>query len=429
MITRMVGLVMRMLLAGLTLSAGWVTAHRLVAMEIADRAPGVEGANLALEWDSSNPEFLVRRARLLQTELEYFDLPSARADWEQALQLHPDYWLYWLEYGRHLEMAGRPTEAEKSFLRAIRLSPYNGRYRWELANFYLRQGAWQKALSPLQEALDLEDTFLDSAALLLLVTRSSRDVVERIWPARPTAVRKFFHFLVRYWDRAESVWGDDILQQWWQRLVSLESGVDLSPVHFEGFLNQLLLRNRLQTARRAWVQVMERQGMATKEFAAGREFVWNGDFENRTHYEPFGWQIRETNAFEIRSAPLEGVSNSTALRLRFRGRDNPHFENLRQTLVLEPGKAYRLTFSAKVRHLLSESGFYWALRDLRGGWEKRGGSIHRAPKWRAFSEVIFVPPETELVELSLQGLPSDRAMDRLATELWIDEVSLRPAAE
>ncbi len=417
--------VFRFLMVALALAAGWKTTRRLVALEIARLEPSVEGIGVALAWDPENPRLYESRARLRQSRVEDFDLEGARADWERALKLNRHYWLYWLEYGRILEMAGRSQPAQEALTEAIRLSPRNGTYHWALANFFIRGGQLERAIQPMKRALQLEDLYLRPAAQLLLGLGVPVETLDEIWPERPPAVWFLFDFLVHHWDRGQAVWGDAIFRRQWQRLLALQEGVDLSPQHLQPYFRQLVERGFYRRARLDWAELMDRNGAGDTAFREGRELAWNGGFELPPLQDIFDWQIQPNSAFEVRFARLEGRAGTTGLRIRFTGRENPRFAHLRQRMALDPGRRYRLSFWAQARGLSSEEGFFWVVRNLATGSQSKSDAMSNTEQWQQSHFVFTAPPGSGWFELALEGLPSDRSIRRTEATILLDDVSVR----
>ncbi len=422
--------VLRSLLVLLALAALWQTAHRVLALEAARRIPGVEGARQAVEWDGDNPEFHARLARYRQSRLDALDLAAAGRDWERALELNPHYWLYWLEYGRHLEMAGRAEEAEAALGRAIRLSPRNARYRWALANFHVRQGDLEQARPALRAALQLDDTYLAPTAQLLLSLGVSVEALDSVWPDRARARWLLFEFLLGNWDRATAVWGPEVFDRQWEQLLSKEPAEGgPEPWQLTPYLQLLLEQGRPAQARAGWQALMKWLGHVEPDFSSGAEAVWNGGFERDPAGEPFDWQVQTAPAFEIRFARREGVGGSAALRVRFPGRQNPEFRQLRQTIVVQPGLAHWLEFWARTENFRSDGEFRWEVRDPAREWAVAGPPVGQTRGWERFA-VRFAPPAaSRVLEIRLQGRPAGRSLHRLDAVLWVDGVSVRPAEQ
>ena len=69
---------------------------------------------------------------------------------EETVRLSPHDFRWWIEYGRALERAGHPDQAEPAFLEAIWLAPNYAYPHRQLGNFYLRQGRGDEAFTELR---------------------------------------------------------------------------------------------------------------------------------------------------------------------------------------------------------------------------------------------------------------------------------------
>src|SRR6185369_1561793 len=65
-------------------------------------------------------------------------IDASVGSFEKTVRLSPFDFRWWVEYGRSLERAGHPYDAEIALRQAIKLAPNYAYPHWQLGNFYLR---------------------------------------------------------------------------------------------------------------------------------------------------------------------------------------------------------------------------------------------------------------------------------------------------
>ena len=77
-------------------------------------------------------------------------IDASVGSFEKTVRLSPFDFRWWVEYGRSLERAGHPYDAEIALRQAIKLAPNYAYPHWQLGNFYLRQGLGDEAFTELR---------------------------------------------------------------------------------------------------------------------------------------------------------------------------------------------------------------------------------------------------------------------------------------
>jgi tetratricopeptide (TPR) repeat protein len=157
-------------------------------------------------------------------------------------------------------------------------------------------------------------------------------------------------------------------------------------------------------------------------------------FEGPTRYGHFGWKIRDVEGVDADVVRCDDCGGDrAALRLRFDGEHNVHFQEARVTVPVLPGYQYRM--SARLRHeeLTSASGPGILVRGIADQTDTMVRScdlwalsetLQGSSDWRTLSVDFLVPDECEGIRLYV-ARPRTKRLDQFVSgELWVDEIDL-----
>ena len=138
-----------------------------------DRA--LEYATKAVSLDNTDSKAQLNLGHVFEARREH---EEAKVHLERALALNPNDADGFAYMGVYLDTTGKPGEAIDCYLRAMRLNPYYPAwYLWKLGDAYYSAGQYEKALTPLKEALN-RNPKLKRAHLTLAVTYVQLDRIE-----------------------------------------------------------------------------------------------------------------------------------------------------------------------------------------------------------------------------------------------------------
>src|SRR5579872_3874519 len=106
--------------------------------------PGVPNLERAIRLEPTNAEYRELLGRNLA--LSAASLDEAIANYRTAVRLNPYDARSWLDLAGAYQVAGRTGEQEESVEHAVEADPTTPHVAWEAANFFLLQGAPEKAL-------------------------------------------------------------------------------------------------------------------------------------------------------------------------------------------------------------------------------------------------------------------------------------------
>ncbi len=412
------GLLLALALTAALLLAGWHTGWRAVAAGKARSAGSIAALSEASRWDPHDPGLPFRLGIAHRDALVGRDLDAAISLLERAVKLNPYNPRYRSELAVAHELARQPELAEARLLEAVEISPRRPYYRWRLANLYLRRGELARATPLLRELMDEEATLRGPALALLLGAGADAALVDSLWPEGRDARRALFSLLVRT-EQFGSGPVVELAARQWPRLLADEP--PLEPAAGIRYLERLVAAGRRGEAGQRWLELAAAHGHRDPEFADGRNALWNGGFELPDLGGPFDWVLGCRPAYCVEIGTLDG---ERFLAVRFDGTENLALHHTLQSPAVEPGGRYRISLRLRSRGLTTEQGVFVRLVAADGRVLFETPRLLGDSDWQELTGEFTAPASDKPLELQLRRLPSRRLGNRLAGSLWVDEVLL-----
>ena len=136
---------------------GWVAIRRQLGnmfaeMTSANDPTASDVADLARSMAPSDPLGMWLKASLERSVFTPERTESAVLMFEQTVRLAPRDYRWWIELGRAYEQADKIDRAEIALRHAVDMAPTYNYPRWQIGNFYLRQGRPDEAFAELKLA-------------------------------------------------------------------------------------------------------------------------------------------------------------------------------------------------------------------------------------------------------------------------------------
>jgi tetratricopeptide (TPR) repeat protein len=325
----------RLLFLGLVLAfCGWlvmlVVSH-FITGTLTDERIAVERERLAASL-ASYPDSARLNARYAQAEMLNINrnLEKLILHAQRAVNLSPYNYRYRLTLASALEMKGDRAAAEKSLERAIQLAPANPETHWQMANVRLRQGKLAEALPEFKLAASSRRNFLPATLdLIWRVSGGKSEALEAVTGDDTPSRVALANFLIRQSRPNEAVKIFSRIDRE-ERLALPESG---------GLISSFMEKGSLAMARELWLNLVSSGPEAQSPL------VWNGGFEADLvkNFNQFDWNFARSDYATLSVDPGVGHSGSRSLKIDFVGKDTARLDNeIRQTILLEPGQKYRL---------------------------------------------------------------------------------------
>lgn len=370
-----------------------------------DRTEVVE----ALLWQPLQPQGLYQQAL---TQLESAP-PAAERLLQAAAWADPSDALVYLALADLWVKAGRVPVAQGLVAVADALGPMRPPALSRSADFWLRQGHWDRVLARWSNLLlNRPENANQLFPVLLRVAEN---------PAGRPLLRPFLEHPPAWWLQFFSYTAQKA--QYPETVLSLyqarrRQGDLLDRVEQQVYLDRLLRDKRWLEAYLAWLNGLDDRQLTV----LGN--VYNNGFELPITSLGFDWRIAPVRGAVVETVSTYGVRGYKALHVGFNGQ-RVQFNHVSQYLFLQPGR-YRLYGWVRPDRLRTERGLRWTVRCA----PDRPALMASEPflgsdDWRLFA-VEFVVPESDcmaqVLRLELEGRA---ALDfEVEGDIWFDDLTV-----
>ncbi len=344
----------------------------------------------------NNVSYLLFRA----LQMEYAGADST-AELERAAALSPLSSAPRLRLGLAAEARGDVKNAEKWLLDAARVAQ-EFEPRWALANFYFRQDRRDDFWKWMRTALEV--SYGDRRPAFDLCWRAGRDAGEILERGVPPQRRDVLAAMLSYSLEKHREDAGTVANE-------LAKFHDAGDVPLLDAACSVMIESAMESG--------DAEGAAHLWTAAGHSRtgapaggVWNGNFASAIEGEGFDWRL--DNPPGVMPVRLEG----RGLRIELSGRQPEAARLLRQIVLLDPHRRYRLEWSARTNALPEITGLTWTLGNRRfpliaSEDEKKDGAAIAVQKPLTPLELWYQRPSgqvraegwVEIREVSLTPLP------------------------
>src|SRR5829696_4841850 len=387
------------LLALAALYCGWVGVRWGIGNTMAETAPAsystdptaaFESAEAAARLAPRDPFTHLMLARLNQVSFEPEAVPRALAEYEQAAALAPNDYMIWMEAGRARASLGDPEGGVAALQRAAELAPNYTYPRWHLGNALLRAGRTEEAFAELRRAADIDSTLRPQVFNLAwqVYGPDLARVVDAVGKTAESRAQLVAVLAGRgNLEEAQGVWAG------------------LGP---EGRNGQGAAADAL--ARALYAKGQYRRALAVlSEGGAGGLAVGqfdDGGFESGiapAGRALFGWNATQGGGQVVIDA-RGAHGGRRSLRVAFNASGQVDFRNVWQTVAVEPGARYRLSFFVKTEELRSAATLAAVVSEPASPDAPLGASAPVAQgtqDWQPVSFEFTAGPKTEAVLVRL----------------------------
>ena len=420
---RVVLLLASVLVPGFVLA---VTGLRIGIAATLAESGSIADMRRALTVDPTNPE-LDRRVGMYYMYLA--DPPNsdeALVHLRRATELSPQNALYWSNLGSACESSGDRACADAAFERLEKLAPMMPRYRWLIANYYLRSDRPDDAIGEFRRLLELtsERQYAQRAFEVCLRGLGNPDTIfSKVLADHkdPDLKLDFVDYLSeqdRFAD-ASKVWGKTVASS--------------GPFPFElakDYLARLLIQGRYQEALNVWHD-LERLGIVARPKGDDPDnLVFNGSFEAQPLNAGFDWHFAELPFLSFDFADRNAYRGSRCLRLDFTVKRNELYQPVYQFIPVVPGQQYLLSAYVRSDNISSDTGpdlrVFDALHaeNLDVSTETTVGTT----AWHPISVTFRPGPDTHFVMLAIRRDRSRSFPTEISGTFWVDAISVKPVS-
>ncbi len=317
-------------------SVRWQLGDMLATLTQATDPNFAEIAELATRWAPGDPAAFSLKASAGE------DTDASIKALEAAVRRAPSDYRWRIDLGRAYEQGDQFEKAEIQLKKAVALAPSYSSARWQLGNFYLRKEQPDAALAELKIAAENNPTYREQVYSLVWDFSGRSSVqLEKIAGGRPDMLARLAYFFAAR-GRAE-----DSLRNW--NRLSEDDKAKNTPIARSialGLFDQ-----------RHFAQALEFARQYGAETEAQPNAIANGSFEKtigENNESRFGWQIaRNDPKFDASPEGRVKRDGNRSLRATFKGFNKPTLANISQTVVVEPGRKYKLRFWVRTENLRS----------------------------------------------------------------------------
>ncbi|MFL6256029.1 MAG: carbohydrate binding domain-containing protein [Pyrinomonadaceae bacterium] len=414
-----------MLLALAALYGAWFGVRWGIGNTMAETAPvtyakdpaaAFESAEAAARLAPRDPLTHLMLARLNQISFEPAGVPRALAEYGQAAELAPNDFLIWMEAGRARAALGDTEGGVAALRRAAELAPNYTQPRWHLGNALLRAGRAEEAFAELRRAADADPSLRPQVFNLAwqVYAPDLARVVDAVGKTAESRAQLVGVLAGRgNLEEAQSVWAG------------------LGP---EGQRGQQWAADALARAiyakgqyRRALAVLSEGgfQGLAVGQFN-------DGGFESEIApgaRSLFGWNVTQGGGQIVVDA-RNAHGGRRSLRIAFNAPGQVDFRNVSQTLAVEPGARYRLSFFVKTDDLRSTATLSVLISEPAAPETLLAGSVPVPQGTQDWQQVAFeftAGPKTEAVLVRVVRVPCAEGVCPIYGKIWYDDFNIERA--
>lgn len=332
---------------------------------------------------------------------------------ERAVKLSPFDARYRLLLAATKSLSGQPETQETALRAALALAPHNTQIHWQLANVLLRAGKLEPALAEFRVAVTAAPNLLPmSLDLLWQMADEDINVLAQATGEAPKNRLVLAQFLLQKSRLDDAV-----------RLFSqMEKADRLAAPEAGNFVNALLGAGKFEMAHQLWTALL-----ATPE--SQPTLLWNGSFEaaSPAHLSQFDWQLRGSEYAQLTLDSYVAHTGTKSLRLDFFGRDTTRLTNeIKHLIVVRPGARYRLTGFVRTAKLQTPEGPRLVVMTPDGAraLATTAPINAAATDWQAYSVDFTAPPQTPALLVTVQRTPKTSYDDPTQGTLWFDDFSL-----
>ena len=336
-------------------------------------------------------------------------IEPAVALYEESLRRNPASAARWCDLGDAYARAQDYVRAELAFTTAVELAPHSPPILVRAAGYHFSRDDKASALPLLARILALVrvyDGIVFSYFQRLGATVD--EVLEDGMPDNPEAVNAYFEFTIdsSQHDATDAIWEDRRTQP----RLSEESACR--------YIDSLLDRADGARARAVYRQVVG----AADEI---EELLPNGGFEQAPLRTRLDWKWQSNDHIEINRSGRAAARGDYGLALKFGGEANIGFNQVRRDLRLEPGQ-YRFQADFRASDVTTDQGVRFMF--VTGADYQRQlaqiANILGSSDWTTVSADVVIPPDSGTIQLRLVRLPSKRFDNKIAGEVFVDNLSL-----
>lgn len=406
----------------LLVAAAFFAVRWCLAQSVAEQADVAEIADFAVNLAPglSHPHYAlgIINEKIFSPESD----AAAVREYERATALSPYDFRLWLALGKMRERTGDAEGAEKAIRKAIELAPAYAQIHWTLGNILLRQGKTDEAFNEIGFAAGQNPATYAAPAVAAAMQTFGADNVDEILRriGNSTEARaSLIGFLAKdgKFEQSLNIWNKFSEEE---KLARKDEGKSL--------FNALLEAKRFRLAQTLYNELPAAEDL--EKTSVGK--ISNADFESDristpAQQFPFQWFIPDGAEPIIGFDPSVRRGGTRSLQLAFKTISGQEFRQVFQTVTVEPGARYRLSFYARTAGLKTSATVLWNIEDAADGKILASSQAVSTgdSDWQNLTVDFAAPPKTEAVNIKLARAACTLSPCALIGRIWFDDFSLQ----
>lgn len=401
----------------------WFATRWYVGNTVAEYGPSVEeggldAAQVAVRLAPRDPLTHWRLGRLEQREFGKEPIAAAVRHFAEAVELSPNDYRLWMDFGRALEESGDSSQAEAALRHAIGLAPAYSYPRWYLGNFLLRAGRTDEAFTQLRFAAESTQPLRAQIfSLALQVMGDDSEALKNAMGGSTELRAQLTSYLIsnRKLDEALRLWNSFSPAE---KKEQHEIG--------EGLIKGLATVKKFHAA-----LVVARELAPEEKAKPVANQLFNGGFESASGSSGagvFGWQITSVPQAQAAIDSAQYHSGGRSLRLIFKSTATLALNTVAQLVVVEPQTHYRLECYVRTEELRSAGTPIFQIVD-----ETDGAVLGTSPavpagttNWQQLVIEFVTKANTEAVRLRInRSACGDDPICPIFGTVWYDDFNLQ----
>lgn len=356
----------------------------------------------SVEIDGRNSDAVYRLARLRHLEMTEGE-DKTEALYFESLSGNPLMAVSWLGLSELYIDSGREADSETALRMAQGMMQSSPGLLWEASILAFRLGDNDLALDNLRVVAEADPAKRKRVFdISWRVTKDPDTILERA--VSDEVLPAYLDYLIQT-DRQDATYPV------WGRLGRNGGGDDETALAYADYL---LARGDTRTARDVWAGIYPGEDVSA--------LVWNGGFEYDPVGRGFDWKVSRSDSVDADYDYRKKTEGYRSLRIKFSGKENVAWKGVSQTVAVEPGSHYALTWEAAASDITTRSGVTVEVycRGLRTGSEPYTGSSD----WERQRLEFDVPDGCPTVTIGLRREKSGRLDNLISGEFWLDDVRM-----
>lgn len=396
----------------LTLIAAFFAAKWGFAHSAAVHSDTVEVASFAAGLAPDDPQthyaLAVQSGKTFAAE----DQEKALREYELAVSLSPNNYLFWLDLGRARERSGDQAGAEGALRKALELAPSYSRVQWALGNALLRQGRNDEAFAGIRKAVAGDASYTNAATTTAWQILDGDIVLVRNAigeSARSNAALATLLASQKRFDEAFEIWN---------ALPADEKATTLKETG-QTLYKQFVEAGKFRFAAQAGSQITEGGSASIGE-------IVNGGFENPLSLQNsnvFRWQMADGTSPRIGPTDGQKHTGSYSLLVSF-GQGSKSHRQISQIIIVEPGKSFVLEFFYR-SDVKTQSKLRWEIVNAANGkLIAATGPLTPATDWTPVRVNFAVPADSDGVTIRFAAENCDAGNCLITGNIWFDDFAV-----